>query len=345
LKAAVLEGIERLSVRDLPDPVCDPGSIIVRVEACGICGSDIRSFHHGLRTGVTGQVMGHEIAGSVTAVGSGVAGFTVGENVAIAPDVSCGSCWYCARGWVNLCERHRMIGTHWPGGFAQYVHLPADVLARGMVHPMPRGLAFEQGALAEPAASVLAAQERAGVGPGDQVAVIGDGPIGCLHIDVARSRGAGRLFMAGMKRLALAAAFAPDALIDAGGEDTVAAIRRLTEGRGADVVIVAAPDARAQAQAVEAVRKRGTVVLFGGLPAGSPMASLNTNAIHYNEIRVIGAFSYPASAHKAALAMIAEGGLDARKYFTSQVSLEGIGDGIRAAEAGAALKVLVRPWA
>jgi L-iditol 2-dehydrogenase len=344
VRAAVFEDIEKIVVREVPDPVCDAGSIVVKVEACGLCGSDIRNFHAGLRSGAKGQIMGHEISGSVVQVDRAVSRFAAGDRVAIAPDVSCGTCYYCRRGWVNLCADHRMLGTHWPGGYAQYIHLPAEVLARGMVHRMPEGLSYEGGALAEPSSSVLASQENAGIGPGDTVLILGDGPVGCLHIEVARARGASRVIMVGLTRLAQAKAFAPDALIDASSQDPVAEVRKLTGGLGADAAIAATPVAKTQAQAVEAVRKRGTVILFGGLPKSSPTATLNTNLIHYNEIRVVGAFSYPAYMHEKALTVIREGKIDVGKYFTRSVSLDGIVDGIKAAEAGEALKVLVRPW-
>ena len=345
MKAAVIEDIEKIVVREVPDPVCDAGSVVVKVEACGLCGSDIRNYHAGLRSGTKSQVMGHELSGSVVQVDGSVSRFAVGERVAIAPDVSCGVCYYCRRGLVNLCVDHRMIGTHWPGGFAQYIHLPAEVLAHGMVHHMPEGLSWGQGALAEPASSVLAAQQNAGIGLGDTVLILGDGPVGCLHIEVARARGAARVIMVGLARLSQAKAFAPDALIDAASQDPVAEVKRLTDGLGADAAIVATPVAKTQTQGIEAVRKRGTVILFGGLPKNNPTATLNTNLIHYNEIHVVGAFSYPAYMHEKALTVIKAGQIDAKKYFTRTVSLDGIVDGIRAAEAGEALKVLVRPWA
>ncbi len=344
MKAAIFENIEKIVVRDVPDPVCDAGSIVVRVEACGICGSDMRNFHAGLRTGATSQIMGHELSGAVVQVDRSVTKYSLGQRVAIAPDVSCGECYYCRRGWGNLCAHHRMLGTDWPGGFAQFIHLPAEVLAHGMVHAMPEGLSYEQAALAEPASSVLAAQQNAGIGPGDTVAILGDGPIGCLHLDVARARGASRVLMVGLKRLAQARTFFPDALIDAASQDPVAEIRKRTDGLGADVVIAATPVAATQEQGIEAVRKRGTVILFGGLPKSSPTAVLNTNLIHYNEIRLVGAFSYPAHMHETALLVIKEGKIDAKRYFTKTVSLAEIPEGIRAAEAGEALKVLVKPW-
>ena len=344
MKAAVFEDLERIIVKQLPDPELDAGSIIVKVESCGLCGSDIRNFHTGLRSGIKGQIMGHEIAGTVVNVHRTVSRFSSGDRVAIAPDVSCGACAYCQRGWVNLCVAHRMIGTHWPGGFAQFIHIPPEVLAHGMVHRMPEGLSFDEAALSEPASSVLASQERAGVGSGDTVLIFGDGPIGCLHLEVARSRGAARVILVGMGRLEQAKAFSPDFLIDAASQDPVAEVMKITSGLGADIAISATPVAKTQAQAVEAVRKRGTVVLFGGLPKNNPMTAINANLIHYNEITVVGAFSYPAAMHEKALMVIREGQIAAKKYFTMTVPLEGIVDGIEAAETGKALKVLVKPW-
>jgi L-iditol 2-dehydrogenase len=343
LKAAVFEGPDRLMVREVPDPACGSGDIVLAVHACGICGSDLRNFRTGLKGDVKSQIMGHELTGIVREVGREVSGYRVGDRIAVAPDVSCGRCWYCRRGLVNLCLEHRMLGTHWPGGFAEYLHLPRQVLERGMVHHVPEGVSLTDACLSEPAASVLAAQHNAGVGLGDTVLVIGDGPIGCLHVEVARARGASRVIVAGLMRLKEAERFAPDALIDAGRQDAVAETLRLTDGLGADVAICATPVAATQEQAVEAVRKRGKVVLFGGLPRTAPMTTLNSNLIHYNELTILGAFSYPATTHQQALVVIRDGKITPPKYFNLTVPLERIGEGFAAAAEGRALKVLVRP--
>jgi L-iditol 2-dehydrogenase len=344
MKAAVFEGIENIVVRDVETPRCDNEGVLVKVDACGICGSDIRNFHTGLKGDVKKQIMGHEIAGTVELVGPEVTRFRVGDRVAIAPDVCCGECYYCRRGWVNLCVSHRLIGTHWAGGFAQYIHLPRVVLRQGMVHHLPAGLGFVEATMGEPASSVLAAQHNAGVGLGDTVLIIGDGPIGCLHVEVARARGAAKVIVTGLTRLALLPQFHPDVTIDAGKQDTVKQTLAATGGLGADVAICANPVAATQEQAVESVRKRGTVVLFGGVAKTNPMTTLNSNLIHYNEIRVMGAFSYPAVTHEQALGLIADGKIAARKHITKEVGLSGLVDGIKMAERGEALKVVVRPW-
>jgi L-iditol 2-dehydrogenase len=344
MKAAVFEGAENLQVRVVTDPVCEPDGIVVRVMACSICGSDIRNFHAGLRGGVTSQIIGHEIAGVVEEVGPREERFKPGERVAIAPDVSCGRCWYCQRGLVNLCDDHRMIGTHWPGGFAQFLGLPGEVLRHGMVHPMPEALSFAAASLSEPASSVLAAQGNAGIGLGDTVLIIGDGPIGCMHVEVARARGASLIILVGLTRLAMVTRFHPDYLLDASAVDPVVEVRRITGGLGADAAIIAAPAAATQEQGVEAVRKRGKVILFGGLPHSSPMTTLNGNLIHYNELTVTGAFSYPAHIHRQALQMIQARKINAESYISGVSPLEGLVDGIRRAESGQALKVVIDPW-
>lgn len=343
MQAAVFEGPGTMIVREVELAPCGGDDVVMKVYACGLCGSDIRNFKTGLKGDIGSQIMGHEFTGTVTEVGRNVSLYKVGDRLAVAPDVSCGECYYCKRGLVNLCVSHRMVGTHWPGGFAEYAHLPKVVLERGMVHHIPEGLSLEAAALSEPASSVIAAQENAGVGLGDTVLIIGDGPIGCLHIDVARARGAARIIMAGLMRLKEAERFSPDILIDAGSQDTVAEVLKATGGLGADVAICANPVASTQGQAVEAVRKRGKVVLFGGLPKTNPLTSLDGNRIHYNELVVMGAFSYPAYIHQKALLTILAGRIDPAKYFNLTVGLEDIVEGFAAAAEGRALKVLVKP--
>lgn len=344
MKAAVFEGIEKMVVLEVPIPQCEEGGMLVKVEACCICGGDMRNFHTGLRYGIEKQVMGHEIAGVVAEVGGKVSRFKVGDRVAIAPDVSCGECYYCKKGLVNLCINHKMLGTNWPGGFAQYVYLPPVVMSRGFIEPVPDHLTFEEAAMAEPASSVIACQEYNQVGPGDTVVVIGDGPIGCLHMEVARARGASKIIMVGLTRLDSAPQFNPDHIINSATQNPVEEVLKITNGLGADIAICAAPVTQIQEQAIEMVRKRGKVVLFGGVNKNNPMTSLNSNLIHYNEITIVGAFSYPSTGLLKAVNLIAEGKISARKYVTKTVKLNEIPEGISFAEQGKALRVVVKPW-
>jgi len=344
MNAAVFEGIEDIKIKKVDIPECGQGEIVVKVEACGICGSDIRNFHIGLRHGIKSQIIGHEIAGIVHEAGDRVKKFKVGEKVAVAPDVSCGECFYCEHGFVNLCVNHRMIGTHWPGGFAQFVKIPDEILQHGMVHKMPEELSFEEATLSEPLSSVITSQKEAGIGLGDNVLIIGDGPVGCMHLEVARARGAFIIIMAGLKKLQSAKRFNPDYLIDASNADPVKEVLKITQNLGVDAAICANPDPSTQEQAIESVRKRGRVILFGGLSKENPWSKLNSNLIHYNEITLVGAFSYPAYMHKKALEVIKYKKISPEKYIDRIIPLEKIVEGIKAAESGEALKVIVKPW-
>lgn len=345
MKAAVFRDVERIETEERDIPSCPPGGLLVRVKACGICGSDIRNFHNGLKDGVKNQIMGHEISGEVVEADLAAAHFRQGDRVALAPDVSCGRCWYCRHGLVNLCLSHRMLGTHLPGGYAQYLALPAEVLQHGFVEPIPEGMSYEHAAFAETAAAVLACQKRISVSLGDTVVIIGDGPVGCLHIEAARARGAKTVILAGMDRLDLAAGFHPDLLLKNDDPARVkAAVLEKTGGIGADFVICAVPTAAVQEEALELLRKRGCAVIYGGVAKGRETTTLNSNLIHYNELTVTGAFSYPATGLADALSAIESGGIHAEKYIGARIPLEKVPEGMALVASGKVLKAVIDPW-
>ena len=271
MKAAVFKDIEQMEIEEVPIPECPEDGLLVKIYACGICGSDVRNYHNGLKDGVKNQIIGHEVAGQITEVGKRVERFVVGQRVALAPDVSCGHCWYCKKGLVNLCEHHKMLGTHYPGGYAQYIALPGEVLRRGFVELIPEGMSYEHAAFAETCSGVVACQERVSVSLGSNVVIIGDGPVGCIHCETARARGAANVIMIGRDKLELAASFQPDLLLDGKKpeEELISAVLEKTGGLGADVVICAVPTASVQREALAMVRKRGTVVIYGGVAKGS----------------------------------------------------------------------------
>mgnify|MGYP001045791421 CR=1 FL=1 len=344
MKAAVFEGIGKIVVKEVNIHKCEDDGILVKVEACGICGSDIRNYHSGLKIDIKEQIMGHEIAGIIEEVGGKIKKFRIGDKVAIAPDVGCGECYYCKRGFSNLCLNHRLIGTHWPGGFAQFIYLPGEIINHGIINHKPEGLSFEEATISEPASSVVACQEYNDISLGNTVVIIGDGPIGCLHLEVARARGASKIIMVGLTRLDIVKKFNPDYLIDAASQDPVKEVLKITNGLGANFAIIANPVAKTQEQGVEMVRKRGRIIIFGGLPKDKPITTLNSNLIHYNELTVVGAFSYPVYAHEKALNLIALKKINAKSYIDKIVPLEEIEKGIKYAEQGKVLKIVVNPW-
>jgi L-iditol 2-dehydrogenase len=291
-------------------------------------------------------VPGHEVGGVVIAVGAAVREFSVGDRLAVAPDIHCGECYYCRRGRYNLCDALHYLGIsagEW-GGFAERMAISGEVLANGIVHHMPPGLSPIAGALAEPCSSVLAAHDDAGTSLDDTVLVIGAGPIGCLHIAIAKARGA-RVIVSQRSetRRTLARRFGPDVVVDPVHEDLGQVVREMTAGRGADIAICANPVAATQREAVELVRKGGRVVLFGGLPKADPMTTLDGNRIHYGEIAVVGSFSYHPRYHELALDVIARGLVPVDRVVTHTLPLSSIDEAFAIADSGQGLKVMVQP--
>ena len=344
MKAAVFKDLGQIVVEERPIPQCPEDGLLVKVHFCGICGGDYRNFKNGLKGGVKNQIMGHEISGEIVEVGSLVDNWQVGQRVAMAPDVSCGKCWYCKRGMVNLCLDHKMLGTHFPGGYAQYMALPKEVLEHGFVELIPEGMSYEFAAFAEAASGVVACQKRLNVSAGDTVVIIGDGPIGCLHVDVAHARGA-KVIMAARGKIDLVGAFSPDLIVNnRNPEEATRQVLEFTKGIGADFVILAVPNVEAQAQALAMSRKRGTVVIYGGAPKDKAVSQMDSNLIHYSEINVTGSFSYSATGLIDALEAIHSGQIHAEKYLNAVVSLEELPEVMPRNVHKDALKVLIDPW-
>lgn len=343
MKSAFLTGINTFELRDVADPVCPKDGLVLQVKACGVCGSDLRRWKEG--PGSEPNIPGHEIAGVVIEVGEEISGYSKGGRLAIAPDVHCGKCFYCEHGLFNLCNNLHLIGITpgYNGGFSEKMVLTAEMLSGGIVHQTQSSLSFLQAALAEPLSSVLAAHEQSGTTLGDTVVVMGAGPIGCLHMAVAQARGA-RVILSEPNevRRKIAKRFNPFLIIDPNNQDLVDEVRNVTNGLGAEIAICANPVAATHTQAVELVRKRGKVVLFGGLPSASPMTTLDGNRLHYNEIRVFGTFSYHPSYHALALETIDRGLINADDIITHTFSLDQIDKAFQTASSGEALKVIVQ---
>jgi L-iditol 2-dehydrogenase len=261
--------------------------------------------------------------------------------------VPCGDCRECRMGHENICESLTAIGYDYDGGYAEYLIVPELVLRVGGVNPIPAGLPFEEAALTEPLACVINGQELARVGEGDDVVIIGAGPIGCMHARLARARGASRITLVerSAERLELAAArVMPDEVVLAEeGMDAVAAVRALSDGRGADVVIVAAPSEAAHRDGIGMAASRGRISLFGSLPKDRPTVVFDANEIHYRELTIVGAANSTPAQNAAALAMIAEGRVPVADLITQTLPLEGLPDAIMSAAGGRGMKYVIAP--
>ena len=346
MTTARLIAARTIELRSMPRPEPGPTGMVLKVEACGICGSDLRRWKEGPPAGTSFLVQGHELAGTVVDIGPENTRFNYADRVAVAPDIHCGACWYCRRGKFNLCTDLKLLGITpgYNGGFADYVFLGEDVLSRGIVHKMPESVSFQEGALAETLSSVVASHEHCGLGLGETMVVLGAGPIGCLHVVLGHAHGA-RVIVAepNETRRRIVQRFQPEAILDPASQDVVAEVKNLTEGLGADVVMCANPVGSTQTQAVEIARRGGRIVLFGGLPKSNPMVSLNANLIHYGEKHILGAFSYHPSFHERALQLLSNKTVKADQIITHVAPLSKINDAFEMASSGEALKVMVVP--
>jgi L-iditol 2-dehydrogenase len=330
-------------VEDAPEPAAGPGELLLRVRNCSVCGTDAKIWRSGHPNLSPPRVLGHEVAGEVV---EGSGGWSAGDRVQVIAAIPDGTCHECRHGRMTVCPNTERIGYQHDGGFAELMRVPAGVLAVDGVNRVPEGLSFAEASLAEPLSCVINGQELARVGEGQAVVVVGAGPIGCLHVRLARARGAARVLLVerSARRLALAASLvAPDEAVAAGDGGTVAAVQELTGGRGADVVVVAAGSGQAQEDALAMAARRGTVSFFGGLPKDRPTITLDANLVHYRELGVVGANGSTPAHNRQALELIASGAVPVADLITHRLPLEETVAGIHTATGGEAIKVTVEP--
>ncbi|MPZ00172.1 MAG: alcohol dehydrogenase catalytic domain-containing protein [Actinophytocola sp.] len=337
-------GDVRLEEMDEPTPAA--GEVKIRVRNCSTCGTDVKIFNNGHPNMTPPRVMGHEIAGEVVEIGDGVGGWSPGDRVQVIAAIPDGSCEECDRGRMTVCTNQTSMGYQYEGGFAEYMIVPRAVLAVDGLNRIPEGVGFAEASVAEPFACVINGQELAGVGKDDDVVVVGAGPIGCLHVRLARARGARRVFLIDLNedRLRMSAeAVRPDAAIDGSRVDTIAEVLRLTNGRGADVVITAAGSGKAQEDAQHMLARGGRLSAFGGLPKDRPTVSIDANLVHYRELTIIGANGSSPDHNKQALAMIASGEVPVADLITVRLPLDQVHTALDTVANGEAIKMTIEP--
>jgi L-iditol 2-dehydrogenase len=291
-------------------------------------------------------IIGHELAGTVVEKGSDFrASWEEGDRVAVGPMAYCGTCEFCLSARYELCTGYREIAQHWPGGFAEYIAIPRNCVELGSIFPIPEGLDPAFAAITEPIASCIHAQEKGQIGLGDTLAIIGAGPVGCIHAALARARGADRIIIADIDagRLELGESFEPDETVNAAEKPLVDELLRLTHGRGADVVITATPAPVAVVQAVEMAKKGGRILLFGGLPKQDSKPGVDMNVVHYNALHLMGTTIFAPRHQRMALQMVASGRIPAEKLVTHRFPLSDFPKGAELALDGKVLKAVFFP--
>ncbi len=340
MKAQVFYGPGDLRYEDLPIPEPGPGEVLLRIEAALTCGTDVKTLRRGHPVMIprVPTVFGHELAGTVVAVGAGVTQVRVGDRAVAANSAPCGACPPCRRGQANLCDDLLFVN----GAYAEYILLPPRLVATNLVAIPPEAPAV-RAAFAEPVACCLRAIDLAGLSPGDPVAVFGHGPLGLLLGLLAREAGA-HVVLAGKAgpRLQVAARLPFAAVVDvSAGRDPVAAVRAAAGG-GVRCAIEATGRPETWEQAVAVTDKGGTVVFFGGCAPGTTIR-LDTRRVHYEELRLQGVFHHTPALIRRAVGLLTTGRLDPTPLITHQLGLKDVPEALGLMSRGQALKILIRP--
>jgi len=323
MKAALLYGVKDLKVENVDKPTVGLGEVLVRVKAATTCGTDLKIFQRGYVEGVIElpTIFGHEWAGEVVEVSEELSWPKKGMRIRAGNSAPCLRCRMCQKGDYNLCEDMMWL---W-GAYAEYIKVPSRMVAINM-QEIPLHLTFEEAAITEPFACVLHGVEKANVKLGDTVAIIGAGPIGLLHLLVAKKMGTEKVIVSDLveERLQVAQKLGAET-VNASQDDPIEKIKRFTEGYGADVVIEAIGLPATWEQALKMVRKGGTVLEFGGCPPKTEI-KVRTELLHYGQVTVLGTFHTTPLHFRKALNLIASRTVDVRSLITQKMNIEKIKD-------------------
>lgn len=319
MKALLLTEYRQLEMAELPTPECGDDEVLVAVQACGICGSDVHGFDGSSGRRVPPLVMGHEASGVVAAAGRNVADFAAGDRVTFDSTVSCGECFFCRRGEANLCDRRNVLGVSTGeyrrhGAFAEYVAVPARILYR-----LPDTLSFEEAALIEAVSVAVHAVDRTPIRLGDTAVVVGSGMIGLLVIQALRRAGCGQVIAVDIDdhKLAKARELGASDGLNSKQVDVAAEVAARTAGRGADVAVEVVGATDPLATAIAAVRKGGAVTLVGNL---APKVELPLQAVVTRELTLSGTCG-SAGEYPACIDLIARGDIRVRPLISAQAPL------------------------
>lgn len=320
MKALVLSEYKELQVQDLPVPQPADDELLIRIKACGICGSDVHGFDGSTGRRIPPIVMGHEAAGIVEAIGRKVTNFNPGDRVTFDSTVYCGDCFYCRRDQVNLCDHREVIGVSTPlfrrmGAFAEYVTVPARI-----AYALPHNMPFAHAALIEAASVAVHGASLTPIEPGDTAVIIGAGMIGLLTLQAARQAGAGRVFVVDLDdtRLKMAQDLGATETFNSKSQNVVAEIQKRTEGRGADVALECVGITDAISLAIESVRKGGAVTLVGNV---APKIELGLQSVVSRQIRLQGSCA-SCGEYPECIAMMADGRIRVEPLISALAPLE-----------------------
>ncbi|HEY1464878.1 MAG TPA: galactitol-1-phosphate 5-dehydrogenase [Terriglobales bacterium] len=320
MKALLLSSYRHLELAELPVPALAPDEVLVRIAACGICGSDVHGYDGSSGRRIPPIVMGHEAAGTISAIGSAITGFDVGDRVTFDSTIFCGKCAYCLRGQTNLCDHRQVFGVSCGdyrrnGAFAEYLVVPQRIL-----YHLPENLSFQEAAMLEAVSVALHAVSLSAIRPGDSALVMGAGMIGLLALQALRAAGCAAVYVTDLDpiRLKLAQQLGATATLPAAKEALIPAILERTQGSGVDVVVEAVGQGATVASAVGCTRKGGTVTLVGNIAAEVPVP---LQKIVTRQIRLQGSCAI-AGEYPQAIEFLANGKITVKSMISAVVPLE-----------------------
>jgi L-iditol 2-dehydrogenase len=337
--AAVYHGPKNLRLEEVPVPEIEPHEVLVKVLNASICGTDLRIYQGAHRKYPAGTVRipGHETVGEIAEIGKQVRGLEINQKVFIAPNTGCGHCAQCAD--------YQALGITLDGAFAEYMRVPAAAISQGNLMPIQEGIDPAVAALIEPFACVVRGQNPLQIQPGDTVLVMGAGPIGVMHLLLARLRGAGKVLVSDLipERLEQASNLGADRIIDLNHEDQAEVIPQETDGLGANAIIVAAPAHAAQEAALHLAAYRGRINLFGGLPQDRPTINFDSNLVHYKELIVTGTTACSTQDCRQAAEIVNSRRVDLSPLISATFPLKDILKAFAEAGNRRAMKVVIKP--
>lgn len=345
MKALVLKSPNEFGTEQVPDPELGEGEILLRVKSCAICGTDIRILEGKKTRGVRyPSIIGHEIAGVIEDTQGFVGNLTKGTRVCIAPVIPCHSCRYCLEGRENACQNRVAIGYEFDGGFAEFLRVPAEAVKSGHVAVLPESMSFEEGSLIEPLSCCLNGIRKSNVGLADTCLIVGAGPIGLMHIQLARAAGAAQIIVSEPNpvRRNTALHFGADRVVDPTKEDLSAIVKEATDGLGVDSLILAIGVPAVVNSLLKLIRKGGSLNLFAGFPdTGS--CTIEANVIHYNEITVTGTSASTRLDYLQARDLVARGKVNVKDLVSHRYNLENFREAYEIAKAGKGIKIIIVP--
>jgi L-iditol 2-dehydrogenase len=346
IKSSVFNGPGDLKLIQRSMPKILPGTVLIKVEACAICGSDLRIYKEGNSRIQHPRVLGHEIAGTIVDIGQGVDNFSIGDNVAVGADVPCGKCKHCISGRPNCCDINYAIGYQFDGGFSQYILLDPLVVKFGPISKFSKSLSFEEACLAEPLACCINGYERGLARENGVVVIIGGGPIGIMLALLAPFYKMKKVILIEPSEFRLSFAMNIESInhyINPNEVDPIKEVHRLTDCQGADLVFTANPVVETHEQAISMLAKRGVVNFFGGLPKDSRQINFLSNIIHYKEAYITGSHGSTPSQHQQALHLIEKKEIEIDKLITNRFSLDDLLSAFKVAGSGKSMKTIIKP--